>query len=113
MYLNSGELIQIICSETYWSLFKPFFRGKKEIIKNKLDEIGSVRNALAHFRPLKHDDVELIKQNVKHAFLGIEQCLEEMTQTHRVVPTNTEEQWYKNLITLGSSRLLKKALAVD
>jgi hypothetical protein len=104
MYLNSGELIQIICSETYWSLFKPFFRGKKEIIKNKLDEIGSVRNALAHFRPLKHDDVELIKQNVKHAFLGIEQCLEEMTQTHRVVPTNTEEQWYKNLITLGSSR---------
>ena len=62
-----------------------------------------MRNALAHFRPLKYDDVELIKQNVKHAFVGIEQCLAEMTQTYRVVPTNTEEQWYRSLITLGSN----------
>ena len=66
MYLNSGELVRLICSDTYWELFKPFFRGKKEIIRTKLDEIGSVRNALAHFRPLKYDDVEVIKQNVSH-----------------------------------------------
>jgi len=77
-------------------------RGKKEIIKTKLDEIGTVRNALAHFRPLKYDDVELIKQNVKHAFAGIEQCLSEMTQANRVVPTNTPAEWYKSLSTLGS-----------
>jgi len=104
MYLNSGELTRIITSDTYWELFKPFFRGKKEIIKTKLDEIGTVRNTLAHFRPLKQDDIELIKQNVKHAFVGIEQCLNEMTDTHRVVPTNTDEEWYKNLASLGSSR---------
>lgn len=103
MFLNSGELTNIICSDSHWSLFKPFFRGKKEIIKNKLDEIGTVRNALAHFRPLKNDDVELIKQNVKHAFVGIEQCLSEMMDTHHVVPTNTEYDWYKNLSTLGSN----------
>lgn len=107
MYLNSGELTQIICSDAYWTVFKAFFRAKKEIIKNKLDEIGTVRNALAHFRPLKYDDIELIKQNVKHAFLGIEQCLAEMTQTHSVVPTNTEKDWYKNLVTLGSNLLPK------
>jgi hypothetical protein len=39
---------------------------------------------------------------VKHVFVGIEQCLAEMTDTHRVVPTNTMESWYKNLTTLGS-----------
>jgi hypothetical protein len=90
--------------DAYWELFKPFFRGKKEIIKTKLDEIGTVRNSLAHFRPLKQDDIELIKQNVKHAFVGIEQCLGEMTETHRVVPTNTRGEWYTNLASLGSSR---------
>jgi hypothetical protein len=104
MYLNSGELTNIICSETYWNLFKPFFRGKKEIIKNKLDEIGTVRNSLAHFRPIKHDDIELIKQNIKHAFVGIELCLTEMMRTYQTVPTNTEGEWYKNLTTLGSNR---------
>ncbi len=108
MYLNSGELTNIICSDAHWGIFKPFFRGKREIIKNKLDEIGTVRNALAHFRPLKNDDVELIKQNVKHAFVGIEQCLSEMTQTYRVVPTNTQDDWYKNLITLGSNNCTVK-----
>lgn len=88
-YANSGELTRIITSETYWELFKPYFKGKKEIKKTKLDEIGTVRNALAHFRPIKYDDIELIKQNVKHAFFGIEQYLAEMIRVDRVVPTNT------------------------
>jgi len=103
MYLNRGELTRIIDAKAYWPIFEPFFRGKKEIIRNKLDEIAAIRNALAHFRPLKPDDIEVIKQNVKHVFLGIEQCLTEMTQTHRTVPTNTEHAWYKELSTLGSS----------
>lgn len=101
-YANSGELTRIITSETYWELFKPYFKGKKEIIKTKLDEIGTVRNALAHFRPIKYDDIELIKQNVKHAFFGIEQYLAEMIRVDRVVPTNTAADWYRNLSTLGS-----------
>jgi hypothetical protein len=104
MYLNSGELTRIIVSDSFWELFKPYFLGKKEIIRTKLDEIGTVRNALAHFRPLKYDDIELIKQNVKHAFGGIEKCLSEMTQTYRVVPTNTETDWYAALSTIGSDR---------
>jgi hypothetical protein len=104
MYLNSGELTRIIMSDSYWDLFRPYFRGKKEIIRTKLDEIGTVRNALAHFRPLKYDDIELIKQNVKHAFVGIEECLAEMTQTTRVVPTNTTADWYADLSKIGSNR---------
>lgn len=102
MHLNSGELIRLITSDAYWPLFSRYFKGRREVIKTKLDEVGTVRNSLAHFRPIKHDDVELIKQNVKHALVGIEECLSEMTQTYSVVPTNTEEDWYKGLITLGT-----------
>ncbi len=102
MYLNSGELTRLITSEAYWELFQPYFKGKKEIIKTKLEEVGTVRNSLAHFRPLKYDDVELIKQNVKHAFVGIEECLGELIGTINVVPTNTDANWYKSLSTLGT-----------
>lgn len=102
MYLNSGELVRLVVSNAYWQLFEPHFKGKKEIIQTKLEEIGIVRNSLAHFRPLKYDDIELIKQNIKHTFVGIEECLTEMTSTSNVVPTNKEDEWYKNLITLGT-----------
>ncbi|WP_440642037.1 Swt1 family HEPN domain-containing protein [Bradyrhizobium sp. PUT101] len=112
MYLNSGELTRIITSDSYWDLFKPHFRGKREIIKIKLDEIGTVRNSLAHFRPVKHDDIALIKQNVNHVFVGIEQYLSEMTQADRVVPTNTEGDWYKNLSSI-ESRTCKTQLFQD
>lgn len=102
MHLNSGELLRIITSDTYWETFRRYFKGKKEIIRTKLDEVGVIRNSLAHFRPIKSDDVELIKQNVKHALIGVEECLSEMTQTYNVVPTNTRDDWYKNSITLGT-----------
>ena len=59
---------------------------------------------MAHFRPIKEDDIELIKQNVKHALVGIEECLSEMTRTYNVVPTNTKDNWYRGLITLGTEQ---------
>lgn len=103
MHLNSGELVRLITSDACWDkFFKPYFKGKKEIIRTKLDEVGTVRNSLAHFRPIKHDDIELIKQNVKHALIGVEECLSEMTKTYDVVATNTKDEWYKNLKTLGT-----------
>jgi hypothetical protein len=102
MHLNSGELVRLITSDTYWNLFKSYFKGKREIIRTKLDEVGTVRNSLAHFRPIKYDDIELIKQNVKHALIGVEECLSAMTRTYNVVPTNTKEDWYKSLKTLGT-----------
>ena len=66
LHLTSGELIRIITSDSYWKHFKNYFPGSKEIIKNKLDEIGNGRNSLAHFRPLKKGDIELVKQNAIH-----------------------------------------------
>jgi hypothetical protein len=102
MHLNSGELVRLITSETYWKHFAKHFKGRKEIIKNKLDEIGSIRNALAHFRPIKEDDVEIIKQNAKHALVAVEACLLDMTSTITVVPTNTTEPWYQKLSILGA-----------
>lgn len=102
MHLNSGELTRLILSDAYWKCFQRHFKGKKEIIQTKLEEVGTVRNSLAHFRPIKYDDIELIKQNVKHALGGVEECLAELTQTHSVVPTNTPDDWYKALSTLGT-----------
>jgi len=102
MHLNSGELVRLITSDNMWPDFKYHFKGKKEVIRTKLDEVGTIRNSLAHFRPIKKDDIELIKQNAKHALIGVEESLSEMTQTYNVVPTNTEEEWYKALVVLGT-----------
>ena len=102
MYMTSGELIRIITSDSYWKHFNKYFLGSKEIIKTKLEEIGSVRNALAHFRPIKQDDVDLIKQNARHVLSNIEACLVDMMSCANTVPTNTSDDWYKELKTLGT-----------
>jgi len=104
MHLNSGELTRLIVSEAYWKLFKPYFLGSKEIIKSKFDEIGSIRNSLAHFRPIRADDVDAIKQNSKHVLLGVEKFLEQVLLQNDIVPTNTPDEWYTNLKTLGTDQ---------
>src|SRR5208337_1720920 len=70
--------------------------------KNKLDEINTIRNSLAHFRPLKEDDIEVLKQNAKHALLGVEKYLSDMVTTYHLVPTNTNDEWYIALSTIGT-----------
>ena len=104
MHLNSGELTRLIVSDAYWKLFKPYFLGSKEIIKNKLNESGSIRNSLAHFRPIRADDVDVIKQNSRHVLLGIEQFLNQVLMQDDAIPTNTPDEWYKNLKTLGTDQ---------
>lgn len=105
MHLTSGELVEIIISDAYWSHFKEYFKGNKEIIKNKLQEIGTVRNSLAHFRPIKSEDIELIKQNTRHTLLGVEECLQNVFNHSLRVPTNTSDQWYKSLSVLGTDHI--------
>jgi hypothetical protein len=102
MFLTSGELTRIITHERNWRLFNKHFLGSKEIIKNKLDEIGNIRNSLAHFRPIKEEDVDLIKQNSIHVFAKIEELIQEILASPDVVPSNTEEVWYIFLNSLGS-----------
>ena len=102
MHLTSGELVEIITSETYWPKFKRYFKGKKDIIKNKLLEIGTIRNSLAHFRPIKPDDIGLIKQNSRHTLIGVEECLTNIFSQNFRVPTNTQDEWYKEISTLGT-----------
>lgn len=105
LHLTSGELIRLMVSDAYWKYFKQYFLGSKEIIKNKLDEIGAIRNSLAHFRPIKEDDVDVIRQNAKHVLIQVEKCLFEMLICNNIIPTNTEEGWYKELKTLGTDNL--------
>mgnify|MGYP003386011725 CR=1 FL=1 len=102
MHLTSGELVELITSNAYWPKFKSHFKGNKDIIKNKLLEIGTVRNSLAHFRPLKPEDLELIKQNSRHTLMGVEECLKNIYNFPVRVPTNTQEEWYKSLVSLGN-----------
>ena len=100
LYLTSGELIRIITSDAYWKYFKSYFLGSREIIKTKLDEIGNVRNAVAHFRPIKEGDLDLVKQNANHTLSKIEDTIIELLNCVNSTPSNTEEGWYKRLSTL-------------
>lgn len=102
LHLTSGELIRIITSDSYWKYFKNYFLGSKEIIGTKLDEIGNVRNSVAHFRPIKEGDLDLVKQNSIHALSEIEIMIIELINCSDIVPSNTEEEWYKELSILGT-----------
>lgn len=105
LYLNSGELATIILSDAYWKHFAPYFKASKSIVQTKLQEIGTVRNSLAHFRPIKEDDIDLIKQNSRHVLLEIERCLVDITSISSIVPTNTASDWYRNLKSAGTDSL--------
>lgn len=52
MHLTSGELVRLITSDAYWPCFKEYFLASRQVVTLKLQEIGDVRNALAHFRPI-------------------------------------------------------------
>lgn len=105
LFLNSGELIDIIVSDAYWKYFAKYFKASKSIVITKLQEIGTVRNSLAHFRPIKEDDIDLIKQNTKHVLLEVEKALVKITSISALVPTNNEEPWYAKLKALGSENI--------
>lgn len=105
MHLTSGELVELIVSEAYWPKFKSHFRGNKDIIKNKLLEIGNIRNSLAHFRPIKAEDIGLVKQNSRHTLIGVEECLKNVFAQNLRVPTNTTDEWYKAISTLGTEQI--------
>ena len=105
MHLTSGELIELLTADAHWPKFRQHFRGGKEIIKNKLLEIGAVRNSLAHFRPISPNDIELIKQNSRHVLVGIEVYLSNLFNPSNRVPTNTDADWYRALGTLGTDHL--------
>lgn len=101
MHLTSGELITIILSDSYWKkIFKEYFSGSRDSIKTKLLEIVSVRNSLAHFRPVKSEDVDYIKQNINHVLLIIEERLGELFDITTPVPTNTKMDWYTKTMNI-------------
>ena len=101
MHLTSGELVRIITSDPYWPHFKKYFNASRQVVTLKLEEIGSIRNSLAHFRPLTSNDVEVVKQNANQVFSNIEQTLAEIIRGGQRVPTNTTSQWYLDLCSLG------------
>jgi hypothetical protein len=102
MHLTSGELVRLITSDTCWPLFKDFFLASRQVVTLKLQEVGDVRNALAHFRPVSEGDVEAVKQNSKQVLSAVERALESMIMCDQRVPTNTVEKWYQELRSLGT-----------
>lgn len=101
MHLTSGELVRLLTSETFWPLFKPYFNAAKHVVTLKLEEIGIIRNSLAHFRPLTADDVEVVKQNANQVLPVIEATLFNIVSEGQRVPTNSTEAWYLNLRSVG------------
>lgn len=101
MHLTSGELIRIILSDAYWPRFASHFPASKTIVQTKLEEIGNVRNALAHFRPLNTDDVQVVKQNANQVLSGVETLLVSIVDCRDTVPTNSKDAWYDSLKVLS------------
>jgi hypothetical protein len=104
MQLTAGELVNLLLSDANWAEFKDFFRGSKEIVKSKLLEIIEVRNAFAHFRPIKREDVQLIKFNINQQFTKIEEYLSAMTSINKIIRTNCNEDWYKLINGIETER---------
>jgi hypothetical protein len=102
MHLTSGELVRLLTSDAHWPLFKEYFRAARQVVTLKLQEIGDVRNSLAHFRPLTQDDVEAVRQNAKQVLSSVEAALGEMVICKERVPTNTIDKWYQELRTIGT-----------
>jgi len=101
MHLTSGELVNLLTSDAYWPLFNQFFKASKKVVTLKLQEIGTIRNSLAHFRPITQDDVEVVKQNANQVFSVIEETLINIVGGGQRVPTNITDEWYINLRSLG------------
>ena len=59
----------------------------------KLEEIGTIGNSLAHFRPLTQNDVEVVKQNANQVFSVIEEILISIVQSGPRVPTKITDEW--------------------
>ncbi len=105
LFLNSGEILQVLTSDAYWKHFARYFKASKAIVETKLQEIGTVRNALAHFRPIKPEDIDLVKQNSRHVLLEVERCLTEVTSISDTMPTNSKEDWYSRIMTIGNEHI--------
>lgn len=101
MHLTTGELIRLIFADAYWPMFAEFFPASREIARTKLEEIGNIRNALAHFRPIKADDVEVVKQNANQVLPSVETAIRNVLTTQSIVPTNTTDAWYAPLKQVG------------
>lgn len=105
LFLNSGEILQVLTSDAYWRHFARYFKASKAIVETKLQEIGTVRNSLAHFRPIKPEDIDLVKQNSTHVLLEVERCLTEITSISDAMPTNSKEDWYAKIMAIGNENI--------
>lgn len=105
LFLNSGEILQVLTSDAYWKHFARYFKASKAIVETKLQEIGTVRNSLAHFRPIKPEDIDLVKQNSRHVLLEVERCLTEITSTSDAMPTNSKEEWYAKIMAISNEHV--------
>jgi hypothetical protein len=105
MQLTAGELVSIIFSDSNWVQFKDYFPGKKDIIKHKILEILEVRNALAHFRPIKPEDIQVVKQNIGQTLARVETYLSDMTDVTTKVPSNNQSAWYGRSLQLTSKNV--------
>lgn len=104
MHLTSGELVRMLISDAYWPIFKKYFKASKQVVSLKLEEIGTIRNSLAHFRPLTANDVEVVKQNANQVFSIIEKTLSDIINGGQRVPTNIVDEWYVNMRSLAGQR---------
>jgi hypothetical protein len=99
MYLGMGDLIRFMLNDSYWNMFKRYFHVSRDLLRTKLDEINNVRNAVAHFRSVRPEDVEVLKANTSQVLAGVESCLSQVTACRE--PVHSNDDWLKALMGIG------------
>lgn len=101
MYLSLGELVNIIKGSKISDIFASFFLGDIKNVTLKLDEIKNIRNELAHFRPIREEDVGIIKSISEQVFKKIQNYISNLTISQEHIPSNLSAKWYTSLCSIN------------
>jgi hypothetical protein len=66
-------------------------------VEHKFEEMVHVRNALAHFRGQKADDVDCLRRNATEVLSGVEKYIETAIKQTMPIDSNCVDDWYLNL----------------
>lgn len=98
MYLDLGDLIDLITHDANRPLFSRTFRSSLTVLRPKLEEVRAIRNNLAHFREVSEDDIKILEQIWRQLGPDILRNLLEVTDSRSYKTCrNGQDPWIDNI----------------